>query len=314
MGKKRGGRKKNSNVSSEKKPGFFSRISIGRIIIIILLVILILSVFSFFGLLAVVLIGPIPTGNIAVIPITGVIRSGDGGYGSTASAQKIVAWIENAEEDEKIKAIILDINSGGGSAVGSDEIAQAVKKAEKPTVAVIREVGASGAYWIASAADKIYANRMSITGSIGVLGSYIEIAGLIEHYNMTYRRLVSGEYKDLGSPLKELTNDEELILQMALDKIHGFFIDSVAENRNLSVEKVREIATGKFLLGIEALELGLVDELGNKKDAIEFIEEDLNITADLAEYRHSPSFYDAISSFADKKISISFGSGAIIQT
>lgn len=305
-GKKRG--------AGEKRVPLWKRISIGRVIMIILLVMLIFIVFSFFSLLAVVIVGPIPAGNIALIQITGTIRSGGSGYGSAVSAVDVVKWIEDADEDEQIQAILIDINSGGGSAVGSDEIAQAVKKAEKPTIAVIREVGASGAYWVASAADKIYVNRMSITGSIGVLGSYIEFAGLLEQYNMTYRRLVSGKYKDLGSPLKELDDEEELILQMALDKIHNFFIESVAENRNMSVDKVREIATGKFLLGIEALELGLVDELGTRNDAIEFIEKDLNITADLAYYRQRPSFYDVFSSFADKKISISFDSGAVMQT
>ncbi len=284
-----------------EKESILRRISIGRIISIILTLIMIFILFSLVGIVAALIIGPVPSGNIAVIHIAGVITSEDR-YGGGTSANQIIGFIKAAEENEDIKAILLDINSGGGSAVGSDEISQAVKSAEKPTVAVIREIGTSGAYWVASAADKIYANRMSVTGSIGVIASYLEFAKLLDDYNVTYRRLVSGRYKDIGSPFKEMTDEETLIFQQSIDKIHNFFVNVVAENRNLPQEKIREIATGSFMLGIEAKELGLVDELGTKEDAIAYIEQELNITADLADSQPRRTLYSRFSSMAENSM------------
>jgi protease IV len=206
------------------------------------------------------------TGNIALIPIEGPITGNGGKYlgESTASSKTIVSFIEAAEKNENIQVIMLEINSPGGSAVASDEIANAVKKAEKPVVALIREVGASGGYWIASASDYVVANRMSITGSIGVISSYIEFSELMDKYGVNYQRMVAGEKKDLGSPFKELSFEDEELLQRKMNKIHEFFIEEIAENRELTLSEVKELATGEFYLGIEALDLGLVDLLGNQ--------------------------------------------------
>lgn len=215
-------------------------------------------------------------GNVALIPINGVIL-GDGGSTSfgmaVVSSQDIVSFIEEADADATLKAIILEINSPGGSAVASDEVAVAVKKAEKPVIALIREVGASGAYWIASASDYVVANRMSITGSIGVISSYLEFSGLMEKYGVGYEQLTSGQYKDLGNPYQPLDNKQRAILQGKLDKIHEYFIEEVAQNRKLSEVAVRELATGEFYLGVEAKKLGLVDELGDKATVEAYLKE-----------------------------------------
>ena len=213
-------------------------------------------------------------GNVAVIPIEGVIAVNGGrtiGGDVAASSTVISSFIEEAARNSQIEAIILEINSPGGSAVASDEIASAVKKAGKPTVALIREVGASGGYWVASAADHVVANRMSITGSIGVISSYLEFSGLMTDYNVSYQRMVAGKYKDLGTPFKKLENDEEIILQSKLDRIHDFFIEGVAENRGLDIRDVRTVATGEFYLGIEALGFGLVDELGDSETVEDYL-------------------------------------------
>ncbi len=297
----------------QEKQSLIRRISIGRTISILLTLIVIFFLISIFGMLVALVAGPQASGNIAVIPIKGIIRAD----GSSTSAVETIELIQKAEKKDEIKAIILDINSGGGSAVGSDEIAQAVKQAEKPVVAVIREAGASGAYWIASAADKIYANRMSITGSIGVTAAYLEFANLLNDYNITYRRMVSGKYKDMGSPLKELPADEEQMFQKMIDKIHSYFVDAVAENRNMTREEVEQIATGEILLGVEALELGLVDELGTMQNAVKYIEKEINITADIAEYRPRPTFADMFKSFTERKVEIagiSEGNSVRMQT
>jgi len=236
-------------------------------------------------------------GNIGVVPIKGVITTGDSadflGEKSTPS-ETIVKWIKDADKDEKTKAILLEIDSPGGSPVATEEIATAVKNSNKTVVAVIRETGASGAFWVATAADYIFASKMSLTGSIGVVGSRLEFAGLLKDYNVTYRRLVAGQYKDAGSPWKTMSTEEEQLFQTMLDAIHVDFISAVAENRNLPVEKVKELATGFVFTGAQAKELGLIDAIGNKEDAIKYIENKLNITAETYEFKPSKSIFEEV--------------------
>jgi len=142
-------------------------------------------------------------GNVALISVEGIIMGGGSSFGQEiVSSKTIVDFLKDAEEKSRVEAVVLEINSPGGSAVASDEIASQIKKMEKPVVVVIREVGASGGYWVASAADYVIANRMSITGSIGVISSYLEFSGLMERYGVSYERLVAGEYKDTFSRVK----------------------------------------------------------------------------------------------------------------
>jgi len=235
-------------------------------------------------------------GNVALIPIKGAIVSEAVSiFGQeVADSPTIVRFIEKADENENIKAIIFEINSPGGSPVATEEIARAIEKTNKPTVAWIREMGTSAGYWVASSTDKIVASRMSTTGSIGAIASYLEFSGLLMDYNVTYQRLVSGKYKDIGSPLKPMSIEERVLLQNYLDKLYGYFIKAVAENRNLSEEKVRELATGMIYLGEEAKEFGLVDVLGGKEEAIDIIEKELNITVELVEYREQKGLGDLL--------------------
>src|SRR3989338_154887 len=243
------------------------------------------------------MIGDSKQGNVALIPIEGEITE-NGGQGfstSSVSSREIVQFIEDADANPEVQVLLLDINSPGGSAVASDEIAAAVKKSSKPVVALIREAGASGAYWIASAADHVIANRMSITGSIGVLSSYLEFSGLMEKYGVGYEQLTAGERKDLGTPYKKLSDQERKILQQKLDKIHSFFIEEVAANRHLEVSTVQKIATGEFFLGVEALELGLVDQLGGKEEAEIFIQENFGLQKiDYVRYEHEIGFFELL--------------------
>lgn len=237
------------------------------------------------------------SGNVAMIKIRGTITvdNMDSFSRSTTSSLDFIELIEEAEESPMIEAIVIDINSGGGSPVASKEIADAIERAEKPTVAVIHEVGASGAYWVASAADHIIANELSITGSIGVISSYLEFSGLIENYNMTYNRLVSGEHKDMGDPFKELTSEERGMIQEKIDKIHNYFIAVVSKNRNLSMEKTKDLATGEIFLGKEALEFGLVDQVGDLETSKSYLVDNFNITnVEFSEYSKQESFMELI--------------------
>jgi protease-4 len=255
------------------------------------------------------------TGNVAVIPLEGLITTGDVTFQTTVDSAGIVKLIEKAQENDDIKAIILEINSPGGTPVATDEIASAVKESNKTTIAVIRETGASGAYWIATAADKIYANKMSITGSIGVQASRLEFTGLLADYNVTYRRLTAGRLKDAGTMLREMTPEEQQLFQTMLNKLHDEFIRTVAENRHLPETTVRELATGFVYLGSEAKELGLVDELGNKKDALKYLEQELNITAEPVDYKIQGTFFDKLAGVTSENFySIGKGIGSALTT
>ncbi len=258
------------------------------------------------------------TGNVALIPINGVIMTEESGSyfsSETASSSEIVKSLHEAEESSQIKAIVIEINSPGGSAVASDEIGSAVKKAKlkKPVVAVIRDAGASGGYWVASAADYIVANRMSVTGSIGVLSSYLEFSGLMEQYGVTYEKLTAGKYKDMGNPFEKLDAQEKEIIQKKLDKIHAFFIEEIAANRKLPEEDVKKIATGEFFLGVEAKELGLVDELGDISVAEAYLKKKLNLPSiEYRRYEKKPSFLELLSSvFSDNSFKIGQGIGSV---
>ncbi len=212
---------------------------------------------------------PVRAGTVAVIPIQGVIsvESPQGIFATqVASSTQITRWIEQANADKSVQAILLEINSPGGSAVASDEIVRTLQRVDKPIVAWIRESGASGAYWIASEADIIVANPFSITGSIGVVASYLNFAEFIQRYNITQERLVAGEQKDLASPFMPLSDDQRERMQAKLDAMHEYFLDSVQEARNLTDEQRAEIQSAEFYIGIEAYQKGLVDVLGSRQE------------------------------------------------
>ena len=264
------------------------------LVVIVILYILSLIVSGFFSFIEET---DFKEGNVALIPIEGVIMAEKGGTfdSGTASSATIVKFIEDADKNPQVKAIIFEINSPGGSPVATEEIVNAIKRTNKTTVAWIREIGTSGAYWVASSADTIVASRMSLTGSIGVLASFLQFSGLLQRYNVTYERLNAGAYKDIGSPLKPLTLDERKMLQEQIDSLHEYFINSVAENRNLSKVKVKELATGMFYLGEQAKDMGLIDVIGGKEEAKQIIEKKLNITAEIVEYREEVTLMDILS-------------------
>lgn len=252
-------------------------------------------------------------GNVAVIAIKGVLvvdKSGSLFTKGEASSTDIVKLIKEAEKDENIKAIIFDINSPGGSPVASAEIADQIKKSNKTTIAVIREVGASGSYWVASACNKIYANKNAMVGSIGVIGSYVEYAGLMDRYNLTYRRLVAGPHKDTGTPFKKLGAEEERLLQSKIDILYSNFVNEVAVNRKMNVTKVETLADGFVYLGDEALGLGLIDSIGGMDEAKDFVGEKLNITVDAVEYKRKPGLMDLLGeAVSDWSYKVGYGVG-----
>lgn len=288
-----------------KKRGFdalrFLKILSAVLGFLVSLLIFVLVSLAFLGILSFLFAEPDLglTANVALVPVKGVISTTGTKDVFTVTGVKsgsVVEWIKKAEEDDNIKAILIDIDSPGGTPVGSVEIANAVRRAEKPSVAVIHEMGASGAYWVASAADTVFANQLSTIGSIGVRSSYLEFAGLMSDYNVTYRRLVSGKYKDITSPYKEMTLEEQKKVQERLDRLHEIFIVSVARNRGLDEEHVRTVADGYVYFGDEAKELGLIDELGSTEDAKKFLEKQLNTTVEFKKFREKKGLFEVITS------------------
>ncbi len=279
-----------------------SELGLGKKIVVSVFVLAGLAVVASVSAAVIMLFGSgFTTGNVALIPLEGVIVSGTGVVPSGfVSSDTVLKDLQRAEDDAGVEGVVLLINSPGGSAVASDEIAEKVASLEKPVVAVIREVGASGAYWVASSADHVIANRMSITGSLGVLGSYVSFGRFLREWNLTYNRLVAGEMKDVGTPFREPTPEEQAFLEERLEMIHEFFLSAVAENRNLTVAELRPIADGRFLLGSEALAAGLVDELGGKEEALSWLEERLGITAEPVLYEHKRSLLEVLSTLEEK--------------
>jgi protease IV len=210
-------------------------------------------------------------GNVAVVEIKGVLTTEGVPQGlftqRQLSSADYVRLIDEAARRNNIDAIVLEIDSPGGSAVASYEVVEAIKRASesKPVVAYIREVGASGAYWAASASDYIIIQDLAITGSVGVVASYLEFSGLFEKYGVGYVRVTGGEYKDLGSPFRNLTDEEAMLLQAKIDELHMIFSEDVIGLRGLnerSDEELRMIRSGIFFTAREALSYGLVDEIG----------------------------------------------------
>jgi len=207
--------------------------------------------------------------EILVIPITGTIYSGSDGYSPDTFSDDVISQLESAAKNDNTKAVILELDSPGGTVVGSREISNAIESFDKPIVTWMRENAASGAYWIAASTDHIVADPATITGSIGVTGSYLQFAGLLDDYNVSYERFVSGEYKDTGSPYKEVSDAEREYLQNKINLLNDMFVEHVATSRGLTESFVRSHSNGEIFLGTEALSRKLVDSLGGKQEALD---------------------------------------------
>jgi len=180
-------------------------------------------------------------------------------------ADDIVEQIERADADGNSRALILRLNTPGGQVVPSEDIRLAAEEFDGPTVAYATDTCASGGYWIASGCDEIWAREGSTIGSIGVIGSRVTAHELADRLGISYERLAAGEYKDAGTPLKEMSEGEREYLQGIIDDYYDTFVDRVVEGRDVDDETVRD-TEARVYLGTEARELGLVDELGPRDD------------------------------------------------
>jgi protease-4 len=202
------------------------------------------------------------SGRVALVKIEGVLVTSD----------NIVDELHDYAEDSSIKAIVIRIDSPGGGVVPSQEIYNAVKYAKKEGKKVVVSMGsvaASGGYYVAAAADKIVANPGTLTGSIGVKMEFANLEKLLEKIGVQGMVVKSGEYKDIGSPFRTMTEPEKKLLQSVIDDVHSQFISAVAEGRQLQEADVRAIADGRIFTGQQALALKLVDQMGDLSDSIQ---------------------------------------------
>lgn len=191
--------------------------------------------------------------------------------GLLTDSATVIKQLDRYQDDDSIKAIVIRINSPGGAVGPSQEILREVVKvrAKKKIVASLGTVAASGGYYIASGADLIMANRGTATGSVGVIMQFANVEGLTKKVGLDFFNLKAGRYKDVGSPFRAMTPEDQAYLQGFIDNIYNQFINDVAQNRKIPLARMKTLAEGRLYTGEEAKEAGLVDEFGNLPDAID---------------------------------------------
>ena len=226
--------------------------------------------------------------KIAVIPLTGVITdtSGPLTYGGVITVGLVREQLRRAEEDAAVKAIILRIDSPGGEVAPCQEILEEIEqtKQSKPVVVSMGSMAASGGYYISCEADKIVALPGTLTGSIGVIAQIPNLKGLFDKLGIEMQTFTAGEHKDMYAGYRNLTPEEQEIMQNLVDGYYEQFIAVVAESRGMNKEEVRNLATGQLYTGVEAKELGLVDELGGLDKAVDLATELSGAVAPKVEY------------------------------
>jgi protease-4 len=200
--------------------------------------------------------------RIGVVDLEGVILS----------PEPVVGELKRFADDSSIKAIILHVNSPGGGVAASEEIYREVKRIreekKKSIVVSVESVGASGAYYIASAANKIYADNGSIVGSIGVIAQWVNYGDLMKWAKLKDVVLKTGEFKDTGNPARDLTPAEQAYMQSLIDNMFGQFVHAVADGRGMKFDDVKAIANGKVWTGEQALSMKLIDNVGDFEAAV----------------------------------------------
>ena len=227
--------------------------------------------------------------RVALIRVEGVILD----------AQATISELKQYSENPLVKAIVLRIDSPGGGVVPSQEIHDAVKrvknKSNKAVIASMGTVAASGGYYIAAATDRIIANPGTLTGSIGVIMEMANFEGLMKKVGVEGVVIKSGRFKDVGSPLRKMSDEERALLQSVMDDVHHQFIQAVADGRSLEVSDVEPLADGRIYTGRQAKEARLVDELGDLDDAI-------HIAADIAGMEGEPKVVEPRKRFSFREI------------
>lgn len=215
---------------------------------------------------------------VAVIRIDGAIYGGpqeDSVFAAAtgAASEQIMYELEQARKDSRVKAVLLRINSPGGSTGATQEIAEEmdkIKSAGKPIIISMGDMCASAGYWLASKGDYVFANPATLTGSIGVYIDYTNMEELMDKLGIKNQKIKSGAHKDILSMYRPMTDEETAMIQKMVDDIYMQFIKTVSDGRHIELEKVRSFADGRILTGQQAMDIGLVDAMGNYYDALNY--------------------------------------------
>ena len=234
-------------------------------------------------------------GRIAKLSVDGAIASGgSSGLFATESYnhEDFLKQIEEIEADERVSGILLEVNSPGGGVYESAEIANLLNEVrterDLPMYVSMKNMAASGGYYISAQADKIFATEETVTGSIGVIMSGLNYSGLLEKIGVEDTTIKSGALKDMGSATRPETEQDHAVLQAYIDNAYNRFVKVVSEGRNKSEDEVKKVADGRIYDGVQAKEAGLVDEIGYPTDALAAMREDLDLQdAELVEYSTS---------------------------
>jgi protease IV len=235
---------------------------------------------------------------VAIVRVEGPILSGDQPdlISGSAVSGRVVQNLKAAAEDDDVKAIVLRIDSPGGSVTGSAQIYEAIKELDKPVVASMAATAASGGYYISAPADFIMARPDTVTGSIGVIVTLFNAQELLRELGVEVITITSGDNKALGSLWEELTPEQRVILDEFVDEAFTEFIRIIVEGRDLSRQEVRALADGRIYTGRQALANGLVDDLGDFDEAVAKAAELGGIVGEprLIEYETTPSFWQLL--------------------
>jgi protease-4 len=232
-----------------------------------------------------------PVGDkVAVIPLSGTITAGSSFFSPTITPEVVREQLDRAEKDRAVKAVVLRVESPGGVVAPCQEILEEIEKVKqsKPIVVSMGEQVTSGGYYISCKADKIVALPGTLTGSIGVIAEIPNVQGLYEKLGIQMQIFKGGKYKDMYAGLRELTPEEQEIMQEMVDVYYEQFVAVVAEGRGLSTEQVRNLATGQIYTGADAKELGLVDALGGLDTAIDLAAQLASVVSPAVEYYQQP--------------------------
>ena len=235
--------------------------------------------------------------KIAVVYAEGTIVNGEGNIDQIGS-DRFAKELRKLRENEQIKAVVLRINSPGGSATASDLILRELQltRREKPVIISMGNVAASGGYWLATGSDYIFAQDTTITGSIGVYGLLLNIEKIASNNGINWDVVKTGRFADINSATRAKTPEELALYQKSVNQIYQIFLEKVAKSRKLSLDKVKEIAQGKIWSGKTAKKIGLVDQIGGLEAAIEYAAQTANLGNDwqVKEYPQQRSFEEEI--------------------
>ena len=231
----------------------------------------------------------------ALVRINGEIHAGKSGMDSTGS-ESVLAQLEEIQNSRAIKGVLLEINSPGGSAAASQEIFNAVMelKKTKKVVVSMKDVAASGGYYIAAAADSIFAQHSTLTGSIGVIAVVPNLSGFLNQHGVKIKTYKAGKFKDILSMFRDSSQEEEMLIQKMLGDTYHKFIEDVARGRNRTVASIEELAQGRIYSGEDAFRNKLVDELGGRKEAMRKLAELCQFEGEMPLYEHEDNPMDKL--------------------